>query len=426
MEKIIEKYALVDCNNFYVSCERVFNPKLVGKPVVVLSNNDGCVVSRSNEAKEIGVAMGAPLFKVSHLIKEKGLIAQSSNYALYGDMSARVMKLLGEYAPRQEVYSIDESFLLVGGMPEFATTAKVLKETVQKCLGLPICVGIAPTKTLAKLSNGVSKSTSILNGVLDYSVIGELKQNRLLKALPAKNVWGVGGKLAEKFSNIGIETAYDLRESNAEQMGKLFSVVVKRTILELRGTACIDMESSDEARKSIGSSRSFGRAVTSLEDLEEAVTSYALKACEKLRRDNSVAAEVQVMVRTSAYSDDSFSNAGSVALQCPTDDSMIIVKHALLALRQIYQTGHTYQKAGVMLGKICSREGRQISIFDPVNASEKSTKMMQAMDATNGKWGRGTIFLASEGIGQDWKMKSEHKSPAYTSNWSEIPRVKSL
>jgi DNA polymerase V len=422
---MIEKYALVDCNNFYVSCERVFNPKLVGKPLVVLSNNDGCVISRSNEAKAIGVAMGAPFFKVSHLIKEKGLIVQSSNYALYGDMSARVMKLLSEYAPRQEVYSIDESFLLVGGLSDFASTAIILKETVQKYLGLPICVGIAPTKTLAKLSNGVAKSTSVLNGVLDYSSIGELKQSRLLKALPAKNVWGVGRKLAEKFSGIGIETAHDLRESDADQMGKLFSVVVKRTILELRGTACIDMESVDEARKSIGSSRSFGRAVTSLEELEEAVTSYALKACEKLRRDHSVAAEVQVMVATSAYSDDVFSNAGGAALPCPTDDSMIIVKHALLALRQIYKAGHSYQKAAVMLGKICSREGRQISIFDPVNASEKSAKMMQALDAANGKWGRGTIFLASEGIGRDWKMKSAHKSPAYTSSWSEIPKVRS-
>ena len=416
-----ERYALVDCNNFYVSCERVFNPKLAGKPVVVLSNNDGCVVARSQESKQIGVGMGVPWFKVAHLAKEQGLIALSSNYALYGEMSARVMRLLAQYAPRQEVYSIDESFLLIGGMPEFENTARQIKAEVQQSLGLPICVGIAPTKTLAKLCNNVAKSTQTLGGVFDYETISEAKKERLLRAIPIRNVWGVGRKLAEKFAERNINTALDLRQSDADLMGRLFSVVTKRTIMELRGTACIGMENVGEARKHIVSSRSFGQNVYTLEDLEEAVTSYATKACEKLRRDGSVAGEVSVTVRSSRYSEESFAEGAVVPLPVSTDDTMVIVKHALQALRQSYQPGVPYQKASVTLGKVTPREGRQISLFSQGVDNERSEKMMKALDATNAKWGRGTLFLAGEGVDKSWKMRSEHKSPNYTSDWREIP-----
>jgi len=419
-----EKYALIDCNNFYVSCERVFNPKLVGKPVVVLSNNDGCVVARSNEAKKIGVTMGVPYFKVSHLEKEQGLIALSSNYPLYGEMSNRVMTLLGEFAPRQEVYSIDECFLLVGGMSEFEQTARQIKATVQQSLGLPICVGIAPTKTLAKLCNNVAKSTTALAGVLDYDSVSEDKQTRMLRAIKVREVWGVGRKLAEKFHDMGIDTALDLRQSDADLMAKQFSVVTKRTILELRGTPCVGMESVGEARKHIVSSRSFGRAVYTLEELEEAVTSYASKACEKLRRDQSIAGEVAVSVRTSAYADDSFGDGEVISLPSATDDTMLIVKHALQALRMVYKPGYAYQKASITLGKVMPREGRQISLFSVTEENEKSEKMMKALDATNARFGRGTIFLAGEGIDQSWQMKAEHKTPAYVSDWDEIPRVR--
>ncbi|MBU6454964.1 MAG: Y-family DNA polymerase [Cyanobacteria bacterium REEB67] len=420
----VEKYALVDCNNFYVSCERVFNPKLAGKPVVVLSNNDGCVVARSNEAKAIGVKMGVPYFKVAHLEKEQGLIARSSNYPLYGDMSARVMRILSQYAPRQEVYSIDECFLLVGGMSEFENTAREIRATVQQSLGLPICVGIAPTKTLAKLSNAVAKSTGSLGGVFDYASVSETKQTRILRAIPVRDVWGVGRKLAEKFIAMGITTALDLRESDAEQMGKQFSVVTKRTITELRGTPCVGMEAMGEARKHIVSSRSFGRAVYTLEELEEAVTAYASKACEKLRRDQSVAGEISVVIRTSAYADDSFAQSGEVVFDSATDDTMVIVRHAMQALRDAYKPGYAYQKAGVTLGRVTPREGRQISLFSQPEQNEKSEKMMKALDAANAKWGRGTIFLAGEGVEKSWKMKAEHKSPAYTSSWLELPRVR--
>lgn len=281
---IEERFALVDCNNFYVSCERVFDPKLEGKPVVVLSNNDGCVVARSNEAKELGITMGVPFFKVSHLEKEKGLIARSSNYPLYGDMSARVMSLIGTFAPRQEIYSIDESFLLIGGIQNFAETAKVLKARVRQSLGLPVCVGIAPSKTLAKLSNSVAKSTKRFGGVFDYSALSRAKQSQLLNAIPASDIWGIGRKLSERLRAMGIITALDLRDSDAGSMEKQFSVVMKRSILELRGMSCISIENMGQARKQILSSRSFGKSVQTLSELEEAVTLYATKACETTQR----------------------------------------------------------------------------------------------------------------------------------------------
>jgi len=419
-----EKYALIDCNNFYVSCERLFDPTLEGKPVVVLSNNDGCVVSRSNEAKEIGVAMGVPYFKVAHLEKQKGLIARSSNYALYGDMSARVMRLLGDFAPGQEVYSIDECFLSVAGLPDPVETGRQLKAAVKQSLGLPVCVGIAPTKTLAKLSNNIAKSTSRFGGVFDYCTLAPEKQIQVLKAMSASKVWGIGRNLTEKLQSRGIYTAYDLRESDADQMAKLFSVVVKRTILELRGEACIGLEHVGEARKQILSSRSFGRNVFDLAELEEAVAQYATRACEKLRRDCSVTSEVQVSVRTSAYSENNFSDSQVIALPYATDDTMLLVKTAIQALRAIYQKGYSYQKAAVSFSKVQPKEGRQISLFAPSGAEEKSEKMMKALDAANTRWGRGTVFLAAEGIEKPWQMKAEYKSPAYTSNWNEIPTVK--
>lgn len=419
-----EKFALIDCNNFYVSCERLFDPKLEGKPVVVLSNNDGCVVSRSNEAKEIGVAMGVPYFKVAYLEKQKGLIARSSNYALYGEMSSRVMKLLSGFAPGQEVYSIDECFLSVGGLPNAVQTGRELKSIVKQYLGLPVCVGIAPTKTLAKLSNNIAKSTARFNGVFDYTALSEEKQAQVLKAMAVSKVWGIGRNLTEKLQGRGIYTAYDLRQADADQVGKLFSVVVKRTILELRGEACIGLEHVGEARKQILSSRSFGRNVFELSELEEAVAQYATRACEKLRRDCSVASEVQVSVRTSAYSDASFADSKVIVLPYATDDTMVLVKTAIEALRQVYQKGYSYQKASVSFGKVQPKEGRQISLFAPSGAEEKSEKMMKALDAANSRWGRGTIFLAAEGIEKPWQMKAEHKSPAYVSDWNDLPRVK--
>lgn len=390
----------------------------------MLSNNDGCVIARSNEAKAIGVTMGVPFFKIEEMIKKNGLIALSSNYPLYGDMSARVMKLIGSFAPGQEVYSIDESFLLVSGISAFADTARTLKDVVKQSLGLPVCVGIAPTKTLAKLSNNIAKSTKRFGGVFDYSALSEEKQIQVLKAIPVSKVWGVGRKLQEKLISRNIMTAYDLRESNLDEMTKLYSVVMRRTISELRGEACITLGNVGEARKQIASSRSFGRNVHTLEEMEEAVTTYATKACEKLRRDDSVTSEIQVSVRTSAYASESFQDSGVVSIPVATDDTMVIVKLAIQALRSIYVEGYSYQKASVTLNKVSPKDGQQISLFDHSDTKEKSEKMMKALDATNARWGKGTMFLAAEGIAKPWQVRAEFRTPGYTSRWDEIPRVK--
>ena len=415
-----EQFALVDCNNFYASCERVFNPKLKDKPIVILSNNDGCVVARSNEAKAVGVGMGVPFFKISALIKQHDIQVLSSNYALYGDMSARVMRVIGEFAPEQEVYSIDESFLHLTGMRDLAGVGSQIRTRVRQWLGLPVCVGIAPTKTLAKLCNATAKSYSKLDGVLDYNSLSDERKSKLLQTFEVGDVWGIGRKLTERLKLLGITTAYALRESDPEEMGRRFSVVMKRTITELRGISCVDMENVDEARKQILSSRSFGRPVTELLELEEAVTMYTSRAAEKLRGDGTLANEITVSVRTNPYLQDAYAECATVKFPHPTDDSMTLVKHAVEALRSIYKEGLVYQKAGVTLSNLISSEGQQLSLFRSQDDKSKSKRMMLALDQTNQKYGRGALFLAGEGTKKAWQIKAEYKTPEYTTNWDDL------
>lgn len=415
-----EQFALVDCNNFYASCERVFNPKLQNKPIVILSNNDGCVVARSNEAKAVGVSMGVPFFKISALIKQHDIQVLSSNYALYGDMSARVMRVIGEFAPEQEVYSIDESFLHLTGMRDLAGVGSQIRTRVKQWLGLPVCVGIAPTKTLAKLCNATAKSYSKLDGVLDYNSLSDERKAKLLQSFDVGDVWGVGRKLKERLRLLGITSAYALRESDPEEMSRRFSVVMKRTITELRGVSCIDMENANEARKQILSSRSFGRPVKELFELEEAVTMYTSRAAEKLRGDGTRANEITVYIRTNPYLDDAYAESATVKFPHPTDDSMMLVKHAVEALRSIYKEGLIYQKAGVTLSNLVSNDGQQLSLFQSEDDNAKSKRMMQALDQTNQKYGRGALFLAGEGTKKAWQIKAEYKTPEYTTNWDDL------
>lgn len=422
----MEQFALVDCNNFYASCERVFNPALRDKPIVILSNNDGCVVARSNEAKAAGVKMGVPFFKISALIKQHDIQVLSSNYALYGDMSARVMRVIGEFAPAQEVYSIDESFLHLTGMRDLARVGREIRVRVKQWLGLPVCVGIAPTKTLAKLSNATAKSYSKLDGVLDYNALSDERKAKLLRTFDVGDVWGIGRRLTEKLRLLGITTAYDLRESDPEEMSKRFSVVMKRTITELRGVSCVDMENVDEARKQILSSRSFGRAVTELHELEEAVTMYISRAAEKLRGDGSLANELHVYVRTSPYLENAYSESASIKLDHPSDDTMYLVKHAVEALQRIYKPGLVYQKAGVTLSNLLPNSGQQLSIFRSQSENDKSKRMMLALDQTNQKYGRGALFIAGEGVSKTWQIKAEYKTPSYTTNWDELAIAKAF
>lgn len=420
------KFALVDCNNFYVSCERVFNPKLQNKPVVVLSNNDGCVVSRSNEAKSIGVKMGVPFYQIADLVKQHKIVPLSSNYALYGDMSERVVSILSKFSPHQEIYSIDESFLDFSGVADSKELGKQIREAVRLCVGLPVCVGIGPSKTLAKLANQAAKLSPNSDGVFDFDLLSSEDLDRVLQKFPVGYVWGIGRKLTAKLLDVGITTALELKNSSPDEMQKRFSVIVKRTILELRGQSCLSLDDVAEPRQQIVCSRSFGRHIDHLNELEEAVASYASRAAEKLRSDGSLASVVQVFIRTNTHAktQPQYSQSATVKLKDASDDSLVITTAALSALRSIFRPNYGYQKAGVTLMDLSPADARQLQLFTATEKVSKSQKLMQLIDATNATMGRSALRLAVEGSKQDWKMKAEYKTPSYTTSWDELPVVK--
>lgn len=419
--------ALIDVNNFYVSCERVFNPKLKNKPVVVLSNNDGCAISRSNEVKELGIAMGAPWFKMQELVKQHGIVGLSSNYALYADMSNRVMSILQDFSPNQEVYSIDECFLDLTGFNfvNLVDYGQTMRKRILDWTGLPVCVGIASSKTLAKLANHCAKKQPIFNGVCNFNALTDEALTNILAGLPVGEVWGVGRKLSPKLNAIGIHTALDLKQANPEHLRSLFSVVMEKTIRELNGTVCIELEEISPPKKQILSSRSFGHSVSDYNSLAESITSYMSRAAEKLRTQVSCAGSVFVYIRTSPFKPDEpqFSNGLTIPLPIPTSDTRQLVKVALWGLKRIYKPGFKYAKAGVMLGELVSTNQVQSDFFYNKNFEVGSEKLMGVLDSINKKMGRGTMKLASEGFKQPWRMKQGNKSPNFTTQWSDIPAV---
>jgi DNA polymerase V len=418
-------FALVDCNNFYVSCERLFNPALEGKPIVVLSNNDGCIVARSNEAKEVGVRMGIPLFKIADLVRRHKIITLSSNYALYGDLSERVMSVMATMSPHQEIYSIDECFLDFAGFSDTIKHGQHIRQIIKQWLGLPVCVGIGPSKTLAKLSNFIAKKRQQYNGVFDIASLSDVEQNVIMQSILIDDVWGIGRKMSDRLNGIGIRTVKDLRDADPEQMQERFSVVVKRTVLELRGISCLSLDEIAQPRKQIVCSRSFGSYVHTLNDLEEAVASYASRAAVKLRRDGSHVCVVQVFIQTNTFSasQPQYSQQATIRLPSPTDDTIAITKAATAALRQIFKSGYAYQKAGVVLMDLVPAGSQQLQIFSAVEKVSKSQKLMQVLDATNDAMGHKTLYLAAEGHNESWKIKAEHRTPAYTTCWNQLPVV---
>lgn len=415
--------ALIDVNNFYVSCERVFNPKLVGKPVVVLSNNDGCAVARSNEVKALGVAMGAPWFKLKDLAKQHGIIGLSSNYALYADMSNRVMSILRQYSPDQEVYSIDESFLDLTGFQsrDLIQYGQDMRKRILKWTGLPVCVGIGSTKTLSKLANHCAKKRPVFNSVCNFNTMHPKDLEDLLGQAEVGEIWGVGRKLAPKLQALGFNTVLDLKRANPERLRQQFSVVMEKTIRELNGTVCIELEEISPAKKQIISSRSFGYPVSDYNSLAESITLYMSRAAEKLRRQQSFAGSVYVYIRTSPFKPDDpfYSNGLTIPLSSPTNDTRQLVNVVLWGLKQIYKPNYNYAKAGVMLGEIVQEEGIQTDLFSQMQTSPKSTALMTAMDNINRKMGKESIKLASEGFKRPWRMKQENKSPNYTTRWED-------
>ncbi len=419
--------ALIDVNNFYVSCERVFNPKLEGKPVVVLSNNDGCAVARSNEVKALGIKMGQPWFQLKDLARKHGIIAYSSNYALYADMSNRVMSILGMFSPEQEIYSIDECFLDLSGFKRLNHTdyGQQIRQRIKQWIGLPVCVGIGSTKTLAKLANHLAKKNPEFNGVCDLNSFSLKRQTDWFQRIDVGEIWGIGRRLAPKLHEIGIKTAWDLKTASPSPLRARFSVVMEKIIREINGTACIELEELHPTRKQILSSRSFGVPVADLPGLEESVSLYINRAAEKLRRQQSIAGVVYVYIRTSPFNPRQryYANGIAVPLSMQTDNTVPLTKAALWGLRRIYRRGYQYQKAGVILSELTPQQYRQLNLFESTSTTEvdkKSTKMMNIIDQINARMGRGTIRLASEGFKQPWKMKQGNKSPGYTTKWEEL------
>ena len=416
--------ALIDVNNFYVSCERVFNPKLIGKPVVVLSNNDGCAVARSNEAKGLGVQMGAPWFKLKDLAKQHGMIGLSSNYALYADMSNRVMSILREYSPDQEVYSIDESFLDLTGFQsrDLIKYGQHMRKRILRWTGLPVCVGIGSTKTLAKLANHCAKKQPVFNSVCNLNNLSNAELDLLLSQIDVGEIWGIGRKLAPKLQALGINSVLDLKRASPERLRQQFSVVMEKTVRELNGTVCIELAEIAPPKQQIMSSRSFGQSVQDYNSLTESITLYVSTAAVKLRQQQSLAGSVYVYIATSPFKLDEkqYSNGIRIPLPSPTDDTRLLANIALWALKQIYRPNYSYAKAGIVLSELVTRQYLQNDLFARLPSSDA---LMTVMDGINRKMGRESIKLASEGFVRPWRMKQGNKSPSYTTKWGELPVV---
>jgi DNA polymerase V len=417
-------FGLLDVNNFYASCETVFNPKLKDKSLVILSNNDGCAVSRSNAAKALGIKMGAPWFqiKAQHPGKVQAL---SSNYALYADLSNRVMELIGHFTPDYEVYSIDEAFLLLDGFnPDVLTVyCQTLKATVLQWTGLPVCVGIASTKTLAKLANHCAKKRPQYQGVCNFNDMPLEQLNAIFQSLPVGEIWGIGSRTTAKLNQLGIHNVLNLKQAHSRTYRDKFSVVLAKTIAELNGQACYGLEDAPPPKQAIASTRSFGIKVTDIESLKESITLYTSRAAEKARAQQSYANSITVFIQTSFFTEAAkYSNAYTVPLPSPSNDTRLFVKAALWALKRIYRTGYVYQKAGVILNDLVPKAGVQADLFfsDTPVKLDKRDSINLVMDSINRRYGRQTLKVANEGFKAPWKMKQDFKSPGYTTDWDGL------
>jgi len=416
-------FAIADCNNFYASCERVFQPKLNHLPIIVLSNNDGCVIARSNEAKALGIKMGAPYFKIEQFAKQENIKVFSSNYALYGDMSQRVMQVLSQYAPRIEVYSIDECFLdLTGFQADLTSYCVPICKVVKQWTGIPISIGIAPTKTLAKLANRLAKQGQSKHGsVLDWSSIDEA--DVILASIALDDIWGISRRWTEKLQQIGIHNALQLKRANVSLLRKQFGVVMERIVMELNGISCIALEEMPSPKKQILTSRSFGEKLTEYHDVRAAVTHFATRSAEKLRRQKMTTQTLTVFIQTSPFDKNpQYANSATLQFDCPTNNSSLLVEAANHGLAQIFKSGFFYQRAGVLLPELWAEGVEQISLFD-VADSTKSKQLMRALDDINKKHGKRSIVYGSKLLSRRWQMRQQYKSPSYTTNIMELMTI---
>ncbi|PTX15024.1 DNA polymerase V [Pontibacter mucosus] len=419
-------FALVDCNNFYASCERVFNPSLEGKPVVVLSNNDGCVIARSGEAKALGIGMGTPYFELRDLIKREGVAVFSSNYELYGDMSARVVETLSQFSPHVEVYSIDESFLDLGDFykVDLQAYAREIRQTVRQWLGMPVAVGVAPTKTLAKVANRIAKKSPKADGVLVLT--DERHIEAALRRTGAGDVWGIGHRYARKLAGYGVHTAWDLRNVTDAFAKKHLTVVGLRTVRELRGEPCIDLELVPPAKQNICTSRSFGEAVTELDEVAEALATHVVRCATKLRKQGSKATAMTVFLMTSRFAGEGecYSNSRTLTFDAPTDSEPELIGKALKALRQIFRPGFRYRKTGVLLLDLVPANSMQLSLLDTVDR-EKHALLMHTLDTLRERYGHYAVKYAAQGTGEgSWQLRQENLSPCYTTRLEGLIRAR--
>ncbi len=424
--------ALVDVNNCYVSCERVFNPKLIGKPVVVLSNNDGCVVSRSAEAKALGIKMAGPWYQIKDLAKKHGVIALSSNYSIYGEMSNRFMSILGDFVTRaeQEIYSIDECFLDLTAYQQLFDLeeyAQQIRQRVDQWIGLPVCIGIGATKTQAKLANHFAKTHPKLEGICNWLTMDDAIKNEWLAKTPVREVWGVGRQNTKALEAIGIHSIADLIASNPMQIKKHFSIVMARTVMELQGIPCLELETAPPAKQQILYSRTFGQRMSDFDALNEIITVFASRAHLKLRQEKAVCTVITVFIMTNRMreQDPQLSKSHSITLSVDTDDLIQIAHAARKALAKIYKKGYDFQKAGIILSGL-SAKGRQAqSLFDPEPVDlEKQEALMHALEKVNSRFGRKAVGLGVSAMeGQAWEMNQKARSPNYLTDWNELLRV---
>ena len=412
--------ALIDCNNFYVSCERLFRPDLLNRPVVVLSNNDGCAVSRSQEAKALGIKMGGPIFEVADLVKKHNIAVFSSNYALYADLSNRVMSILSDYSPEHEIYSIDESFLDLTGFHDIPDRCKRMRNQVMTDTGIPVCVGVGPSKTLAKLANFVAKRHPRSAGVFNFNLLTASQVESVMGNLPVEEIWGIGRKLTASLGAYGINTVLQLRDSDVASLRNKFGVVMEKTIRELRGEACIELDEVAPAKKQIISSRSFGKNVNVIEDIQDALAHFVSNAARKLRDQGSIAGMLQVFIQTNRFRTElpQYNPCLAIPLVQPSSNTMTLQRYALSGLAAMFKSGYQYKKAGVILSEICPASMYQGDMFSD---TKEKPELMDVLDQVNKRYGKGTLKLSQDGSRHSWKMRMEAKSPCYTTAWDDLP-----
>jgi len=416
--------ALVDCNNFYVSCERVFRPDLANKPVAVLSNNDGCIVSRSQEVKDLGIKMAVPVHQVQALINRHQVKLFSSNYSLYADMSNRVMQCLEAFSPKLEIYSIDESFLDLSNISQNPTQyCQQIKQTIIQSTGIPVCVGLGPTKTLAKLANYAAKKWKKTAGVVDLS--DPIRREKLMRLVPVNEIWGIGHQTTKRLKLMGINTAYDLAKSPVESIQSQFNIVVARTVMELNGKACLSLDDMTTDKQQIVCSRSFKRRLTQYDELAEALAFFCSRAAEKLRKQQSVAGSITIFIRTNPHSPDEpqYQRSSYSLLNQVTADTRHIISIAKHLLKDIYKPGYRFQKCGVQLGHIqASSTPNQVDLFEPSRSN--SDTLMTTLDKINQRFPK-SMTIAS-GLKTHWQTPVKHLSKHYTTNWNELVIAKCL